>query len=478
MKKLALIYPNQRWLKNDVNTTWDLNPVTLCQLAAMVKHMVNVFIIDAQFYDLSIGDFRKKIENIGPDYVGISVLSSEYGETLDISASIIKDIDKDVVVIAGGIHPTIEYEDVAWNPDVDYVVRGEGEYVLIDLLSYLDGSGILPKEGLVFIDPSNNLVVQNQVIVSDLSSLPFPDYSYVNLHDYLVKGPRHGPLRPPELPYLRVNITRGCPFGCSFCQVESINGKKVRYRDPVDVVDWLISIRDEYGIKSILFDDDQLLGKRSYFTRLLELIIEKNLSLKFIINAFAIFLVTDEQLKLLNRAGCVGVNVAIESGSERVLKEIVMKPVKLDQAICKIKKIKEFGMFCIANFIIGFPGEKWSEIRQTISYAENCGADYVKFFAAVPLKRTKLWDLMVDTDSYDGNIENWSVEWRFGQISSDEWSSKDVSILRAYEWDRVNFGTPEKRLRIAELWGVSEERLDVIRKNTRDAVVSMLRGGE
>jgi len=51
-------------------------------------------------------------------------------------------------------------------------------------------------------------------------------------------------------------------------------------------------------------------------------------------------------------------------------------------------------------------------------------------------------------------------------------------ILRAYEWDRVNFGTPEKRLRIAELWGVSEERLDVIRKNTRDAVVSMLRGGE
>ena len=157
---------------------------------------------------------------------------------------------------------------------------------------------------------------------------------------------------------------------------------------------------------------------------------------------------------------------------------MVMKPVKLDQAICKIKKIKEFGMFCIANFIIGFPGEKWSEIRQTISYAENCGADYVKFFAAVPLKRTKLWDLMVDTDSYDGNIENWSVEWRFGQISSDEWSSKDVSILRAYEWDRVNFGTPEKRLRIAELWGVSEERLDVIRKNTRDAVVSMLRGGE
>ena len=288
------------------------------------------------------------------------------------------------------------------------------------------------------------------------------------------QGSQARPIGTARIPLIRMSVTRGCPFGCSFCQVESISGKKVRSRDPADIVTELIYYRDRYNLQSILFDDDQILGKRSFFTQLLEEMIRRELNLKFIIGAFAIFLVTDEQLALLAKAGCVGVNVAIETGNERVLREIVKKPVRLQEVPAKIRLIKELGMFCLANFIIGFPGETWEEIRETIAYAEKCGADYLKFFAAVPLKNTKLWDMMIAANAYDGNVDEYQVEWRFSQIRSDEWAPEEISILRAYEWDRINFETPEKRKRIAELWKVSENEMFAIRKETRDALLRSL----
>jgi hypothetical protein len=72
--------------------------------------------------------------------------------------------------------------------------------------------------------------------------------------------------------------------------------------------------------------------------------------------------------------------------------------------------------------------------------------------------------------AFDGDASGINVEWRFSQIKSDEWTSKDVSILRAYEWDRVNFSTPEKRKRMTELWRMSEDELFHIRKRTRDNI--------
>ncbi|MBT6046056.1 MAG: cobalamin B12-binding domain-containing protein, partial [Candidatus Scalindua sp.] len=109
MKKLLLTFPNQRWHKQDVNTTWNLYPSTLCLLAEMVKDIVEVKIIDAQFYNLSINDFVQQVEEYSPDYVGVSVLTSEYGNILDVVADEVKKINAHIVVIAGGVYPTIDY---------------------------------------------------------------------------------------------------------------------------------------------------------------------------------------------------------------------------------------------------------------------------------------------------------------------------------------------------------------------------------
>ena len=101
-KRLLLVYPNQRWLKTDVVTTWNLDPRLLCALGAMVIDIVNVKILDAQKYDLSRKQFKKEIEDHRPDYVGISVLTSEYGEILNIAADIVKSVDDNIIVSTTG----------------------------------------------------------------------------------------------------------------------------------------------------------------------------------------------------------------------------------------------------------------------------------------------------------------------------------------------------------------------------------------
>jgi len=468
-KTIVLAYPNQKWAKEDFQTNWNLSPSILCLLGAMVQDDFKVEIIDAQFYNMSLEEFVDKVEQANPAYIGISVLSTEYKNTLHTAVAALRQRLPDPVIIAGGVHVTIEYQDVMSDLGIDYAVVGNGEYVLRDLLYFLEGRGERPKVGLVYRD-GDTLVAQAKAVIEDLDALPMPNYDLVRMEDYINVGPRSGPLRAPEMPYVRVVVTRGCPVGCSFCQVEEISGKKVRAPSATKVVDELIYLRDRYGLKSFLIDDDNIVIKKKFFKEVLRQIIDRELNLKFIISAFAIFALDDEMLDLMVGAGCVGINVAIESGNQRVMNDIVLKPIKLETVPPLIKKVHDRGLFVVSNFIIGFPGETWAEIRETITFAEHCGADYVKFFVAVPLKGTRLWDMATDIGAISDETGGARVDWRFSQITSDEWTAEDISILRAYEWDRVNFETPEKRKHLTELWAISEEEMQAIRKQTRDMV--------
>ena len=250
----------------------------------------------------------QELKLFSPDFIGISILSSEYEETLNIILDIAKHLNENIITIAGGVYITTKYQYAFKNKNLYFGVYGEGEYILRNLLLYLLNKADFPKEGLIYKD-NNKLVVQEQVFVEDLKSFPWVDYSFIKLEHYLNRGARIDPNRPPALPTYRMITTRGCPFGCSFCQVETVSGKKVRARDHEDVVNYALIHSEEYPI----------------------------------------------------------------------------------------------------------------------------------------------------------------TDWRYSQIKSEEWSAKDISILRAYEWDQINF-SPEKIENIAKLWGVSVDKLQEIRKNTRDTL--------
>lgn len=461
-----LIYPNQRWYKYDLTTTWNLSPYMLCLLATMLQDKYEIKIVDAQFYNMSEEQFKQEVQNFQPDCVGISVLSSEYASILDTAADIVKEINKDIITIAGGVHVTTQYYRVMENKNIDYAVRGEGEYVLRDFLAYLNGEGSFPKKGIVFRNENGGVTILPPDLIPDLDALPLPNYGLVDYPAYTNISPRYGVDSVYVYPYARILTSRGCYVGCSFCQVESISGKKWRMRSAEKVVDELSFLKTKYGIKAFIIEDDNPFGQKKRTKDMLRLLKERNLNLKWKAAGVAIFLMDEEIFKLMAETGCQMIGMAIESGTERILKQVIKKPIDLKKVPEMIKMAQKYGLYVAANFIIGFPGETWDEILQTIRYAEICGADYCKIYPANPLVGTKLFEMAQKSNLIVGDPNK--VDWRYGRIKSSEFSPKDISILRVYEWDRINFSDPRKLQRTADIMGITIEELNKIRKSTRD----------
>ena len=181
IKRVVLTYPNQKWMKHDFNTTRILPPYAICILATMIKEDYEVKIVDANLYNMSKEQFQEEIREFKPQVVGISVLTSEYGSTLDDAASYVKEIDQEIITVAGGVHVTTQYMDVIKNVDIDCAIRGEGEYVLRDLLKYINGKGKLPGKGLVYRNNEGKTIALFPELIQDLDALPFPDYDLVDL---------------------------------------------------------------------------------------------------------------------------------------------------------------------------------------------------------------------------------------------------------------------------------------------------------
>lgn len=468
IRRVMLVYPNQRWHKYDLTTTWNLSPYVICLLSTLLKDRYEVKIVDAQFHNLSEEQFKSEVENYKPDCVGISLLTSEYAAILDKAARIVKDVNRDIIVIAGGVHVTTQYFRVIENKNIDFCVRGEGERVLRQLLDYLNKEGDFPAKGVVYREENGKIAALPPDLIEDLDSLPLPDYELVDYSAYANKKPRYGVDIPNVLPYASIFTSRGCPIGCSFCQVKNISGNKWRSRSAKKVVDEISFLKERYGIRGFMIEDDNAFVDIKRMEEILGLLKQRDLNLKWKAAGVPIFKMNEKLFELMAATGCQMLGIAIESGNERILKEIIKKPVDLKKVPLLIETAKKHGIFIAANFIIGFPGETWNEIRQTLRYAEICGADYCKIYIAQPLIGTELYEIAKKLNCIEG--EDTNVDWRFGRIKSDEFSCRDMSILRAYEWDRINFSSPQKRQRTAEIMGITIEELNEIRKKTRDTI--------
>jgi anaerobic magnesium-protoporphyrin IX monomethyl ester cyclase len=468
IRRVVLLHPNQRWHKFDLTTTWNLSPYSLCMLATMLQDNYEVIIVDAQFYNLTEAEFEQKIREVNPDCVGISLLTSEYAAILDKAAQIVKRISPEIVTIAGGVHVTTQYFRVMANPDIDFCVRGEGEHVLPQFLDYLNGRGSFPTKGLVYRN-GNEVVALPPDRIEDLDSLPVPNYGLVDYLAYATKKPRYGVDTLNVFPYARILTSRGCPVGCCFCQVESISGKRWRKRSPTNVVDEIESLKNRYGIKGFYIEDDNAFVQKTRTKEMLRLLKERHLNLAWKAAGVPIFKMDEETFELMAATGCQMIGMAIESGVPRVLEQIIHKPIDLEKVPSLIAAVKKYGIFVVANFVIGFPGETWDEIRQTLRYAERCGADYCKIYAAQPLVGTRLFAMAKEMNCLVGSETD--VDWRYGRISTSEFTPKDISILRAYEWDRINFADEQKIGKTASIMGITVDELNQIRKSTRDNLI-------
>lgn len=465
--KILLIYPNFKWSKRyESRTLWKLHPYNISLLAALLEKKYEVKILDANIDDLSLFQYKDQVAKFGPDIVGISLNASEYVDSGLIAAESTKMVNSKIKVVFGGSSVIFNSDYIMSKDSVDFAVCGEGEIVFPKLCEYLFGLSDPPKTGFLYKKYGNVINLGRAEFITELDSLPLPSYHLIDFKKYTNVVQRESTDRPRDLPYARIITSRGCPFNCCFCAAGVVAGKKIRYRSPENIMTEIDYLVKEYKIKSLMIDDDNILVDRERAIRFFELLISRNYKIKWNAMALAVFKLDEELLDLIRQSGCQYINVAIESGVERVLKTIIHKPVDLNQAKHMVSKIKRMGIDVVANFVIGFPGETWSEIRKTIKYAEDLDVDYIKIFIATPFPNTELHRIAKESGALVGNYDINNHLWTDGFIRTSEFRPQDLKIFRAYEWDRINFSDSIRKKKIAEMMNVTEERLDEIRKDT------------
>jgi anaerobic magnesium-protoporphyrin IX monomethyl ester cyclase len=376
--------------------------------AVLEKNQYEVDVIDCQVLQLSYEDFRSELGKRRPNIVGLTSTTLTYNSALKL-AKIAKEVLPDCLTFIGGPHVTF-WDDKALEecPDLDVVVRKEGEYTLLELVqraeagkSFHDVLGITyRKDGKIIRNP-------DRPYIEDLDSLPFPArhlWPMERLRKY------------EDVLYLAAS--RGCVFWCEFCATVRMHGRKFRMRSPKNIVDELEFLHKTYGVTNFTFCDDAFTVEPARIEELCRLIVERNLKIKWNCGT-RVDMLTKELLFKMREAGCVSVWSGVESGSQKVL-DAMHKGITTEQTERVFSWIRELGLKPVPNVILGFPGETKESAWETIKFVEKISPDEVGFYnIATPFPGTPLYDQVkkngwlrvTDFDKYDTVTPIFETPW-------------------------------------------------------------------
>ena len=471
VKKVMFVVPNTRWFGKRC-WLWFVPAVTI-MVPILRENGFEVEILEANVDDLSPEQTRERIRSYAPDVVTISNMSVEYWKQLHECAKLAKEVSPEIITIAGGVHPTTLPERVMQDPNVDFVILNEGEERLPRLLQTLhEGGDYSQLDGLLF--RREGLVVKNPSAgwFSDLDSVSVPDYTIYKDYMKVLTSSQSaaGGINTRRSPVAPVLSSRGCPHRCCFCSGPVTSGRKMRFRSPENVLREIDMLVNDYGIKEIIFQDDEMYADKERARKIIQMIKDRNYDLIWKNTNLASWRVDYEMVKLMKESGCYQITISPESGNARVLTEIIHKPAKMDTVRDVVKWCKELDIEILCDFVIGFPGETWDEIRDTTNFAYELDADAVKFAVATPFPGTELYSVSVEKGLFPADYDFYTdhyLGFANPALETEHWSKLDLKMMRVMEWDRINFRTPDKIARYARVNGLTVEQIEEFRRTTR-----------
>ncbi len=414
MAKILLINPNYYeaiFSKSKVKGAISKGTIPLglaCIAAPLVNKGHEVKLLNLNLADDSVQSLKSMLSEYRPDVVGITATTPLIKSVYTLATDI-KRFDQNILVVAGGPHPSALPAEVLAESELDCVVKGEGDYIFARLVE----EGLSPALPNVFYKNERGEIItpNNQhAMVEDLDELPFPAYELFDIKNYY--QPRISSRKQP-LAYLETS--RGCYARCIYCN-KNIHGFKVRMKSPMKVVDEMERTLN-LGFQEIHIIDDIFTANMTRAYQICEEILRRGLDFPWYPRGgIRVDRVNPELLKIMKKAGCYRIPYGIESGSQRIL-DVIKKSITLEQAEDAVAMAKQAGLETECYFMIGLPTETVEDIEKSIDFAIKLDPDYTKFAITIPLPGTPMFTDM----EKDGRI-------------------------KTHNWDKYNFAIPPREL--------------------------------
>ena len=323
---------------------------------------------------MSYDDIAERVKDEEPDIVGISILTVE-AINASLVAKAVKKANENIKVIMGGPHVCARPEETIRNSNVDFIVMGEGEITTAELVNALEnGKQLNEVTGIWYKE--NNIIIKNEPrpLIKDLDELPFPAWDIMNLEKYFKASKYLQGSRSFKEREISIISSRGCPFACSFCSIRLSMGRGYRSRSPENVISEIEYMVKEYGVKHIGFEDDNLTFDKERINAICDLLIEKGLNKEITWstpNGVRADRLDEDLLQKMRKAGCTGIAVAPESGSQYVVTNLIGKNLDLKNVESVVKICNKVGIECGCFFVIGIPGETIEQIEETVKFADK-----------------------------------------------------------------------------------------------------------
>lgn len=367
-------------------------PLTLAYIASVLRKDNEIKMIDCQAENIDFNKLQLIIQNFAPNLLvsntSFPTIKSDL-KVLEIAKTILPNIKTSIF----GMYPTLMREKVfEESSSLDFSITGEPEWSYQLLSDALNGTKNLKDvSGLIYRSEQNTIEknLGQNFSENTLDDLPFPARDL--LHNDKYKYPLN------KKPFTLLMLSRGCPYGCTFCNAHQYYGKKFRKRTVSSIIAEIEDCVNNYGISNFLFWGESFSLDFNYANEITDAILAKGLKINWSTRTM-VDRIDTTLLKKMKQAGCRSLSLGIETFNQEIL-DSVKKGTQIADIQNAIKAVNAADIISIGHFIIGLPGDNEQNATDTINFSLKSGLDYAQFYCAVPYPHTPMGEF--------ARMQNW-----------------------------------------------------------------------
>lgn len=445
----------------------------LCLAAYLEAHHddVEIQVVDCQAERLGWHVLQQRIESLKPDIVAPSSLSTTNAYVVARTVEMAKHVNPTIVTLAGGLHySALAEESLQTYPELDVVVRGEGEQTLLNLVHAVEKEESLSQvKGLSFRRDGKIIHTPNQPVIKDLDTLPFPGYHFVRQH---MKDYHFTMMAGKDNPYALIEASRGCDHTCAFCAQWRFWGP-CRRKSPKRVADEFEHVYREFGSRFLWLVDDNL-GLGQYVNELCDELTARGITddlLWFLQARVDDIIANKDLLPKMHKTGLNWILTGVESHDPGTL-ERYRKGIQPSMAKEAIRLLKQNNILAQTTAIIGERHESHETLEAFREWIQDVDPDIAIFMALTPFPGTELYQLAREK----GWIEdtNWANYDMVHAIMSTDYLTRAEIQQELYRCYKSYYGSWGRRIR--GLFSSNWVKRTYYRYMMRQGMLRMLRG--